>query len=84
VKIFRFITGAVSALALTFLLTKAWLESLVSERLWTFINNQLSSGANPGLTSDIELVVVVSISLLTSTLLIYLALKIWSLRHQRR
>lgn len=83
-KIFRILIPIAFVLTLTFLLTKAWLESLVSERLWTFINNQLSSGENPGLTSDIEFLVVLFAALLVSTLLTHAASKIWKLRIQRR
>jgi hypothetical protein len=81
-KIYRFLIAAVLVLALAFLFIKAWLESLVSERLWTWINNQLWSGANPGLTSDIELLVVSSTALLSSALITYFAFKAWNLKQK--
>lgn len=82
-KIHRMLIATAVVIALTFLLTKAWLESLVSERLWTLINNQLSIGENPGLTSDIELLVVVLAAALISAALTYFSFKIWDIYRQK-
>ncbi|VFR44630.1 hypothetical protein BRI6_0579 [plant metagenome] len=59
-------------LALTWVLARAWFQSALSERLWTWINGQFDAGAKPGLASDIEtvLVLVVSLALSVSAVLL--------------
>jgi hypothetical protein len=53
-------------LALTWVLARAWFQSALSERLWTWINWQFDAGARPGLASDIETVLVLVVSLAVS------------------
>lgn len=49
------------------LLAQWWFSTSMSESIWTWINVQIESGQNPGLASDIELLVTLICALLVST-----------------
>lgn len=48
------------------LLTRWWLSTSMSESIWTWINGLIDSGQNPGLASDIELLLTLACALLVS------------------
>jgi hypothetical protein len=72
----RIATGAV-VLSMAYVFTRLWLSSIWAEWFWTWLNNQLSAGKNPGLASDVELVVVLVCALVLSVSLVFLSLKVW-------
>lgn len=49
------------------LLTRWWLSTSMSESIWTWINGLIESGRNPGLASDVELLVTLVCALIVST-----------------
>ncbi|WP_194720633.1 hypothetical protein [Noviherbaspirillum malthae] len=55
-------------LLFTGLLARWWLSTGMSESIWTWINGLIESGQNPGLASDIELLVTLVCELLVSTI----------------
>lgn len=54
-------------LLFTGLLARRWLSTGMSESIWTWINGQMERGQNPGLASDIELLITLAGTLLVST-----------------
>lgn len=58
----RVISGLVIVL-MTYGFVRLWLGSAVSERFWTWLNARLSGGTDPGLASDVELVIVLAAAL---------------------
>jgi hypothetical protein len=50
------------------LLARWWLSTGMSESIWTWINGLIEIGQNPGLASDIELLVTLVCALLISTI----------------
>ena len=57
-------------LALTYVLASVWLASNWSEQLWTQLNGEIFSGTDPGLASDLELVLVVLSAFAISVVLV--------------
>lgn len=48
------------------LLVQWWLSTGMSESVWTWINDRIEGGQNPGLASDVELLIVLAGALLIS------------------
>ena len=48
---------------LTYIELRLWFGSAMSEAVWTWINQILSSGANPGLASDVEVVLAAAVAI---------------------
>ena len=71
-------------LALTYLFTSLWLNSAWSESFWTWLNLQISAGQNPGLASDLELIVTLVCSLVLSAVAVLFLFKAWSAAIKRR
>jgi len=67
----------IAVLLLTYLFTRLWLRSSESERFWTWLNSLLANGADPGLTSDVELITVLAVALAGAVIVVYLSLKLW-------
>jgi hypothetical protein len=72
----RIATGAI-VLSMAYGFTRLWLSSMWAEWFWTWLNQQLSAGENPGMASDVELVFVLICSIALSVLLVFLSLKVW-------
>lgn len=64
-KYATYLAKAFLVLVLTYLITRWWLSTIWSERFWTWLNNKFG-GQNLGLTSDVELVIVLILALLAS------------------
>lgn len=75
---------AVIVLSMTYIFTRLWLGSAWSEHFWTWLNNQLSAGFNPGLTSDLELIVVLIGAFALSVSLVLMMCKGWNAATRRR
>jgi hypothetical protein len=60
-------------LLLTYSFTRLWLGSALAESVWSQLNQWIESGQNPGLTSDVELVVsVLAAFILASAIVLFL------------
>ena len=59
----EFLLRIASTLVLFYSITKIWLSTPASEILWTSINSKIKNGAEPGLSSDIELIITMAIAL---------------------
>jgi hypothetical protein len=66
------LVGAV--LLLSYVLAHLWLNSPWSEAVWSHLNQWIENGQNPGLVSDIELVLVLLCALVLATSVVLLAL----------
>jgi heme A synthase len=64
-----------SVLLLTYSFTRLWLGSAWAELVWSQLNQWIDSGENPGLSSDIELVVSILVALLLSSAAVLLLIK---------
>jgi hypothetical protein len=71
------IATAAAVLSMAYVFTRLWLSSMWAEWFWTWLNNQLSAGQNPGLASDVELIVVLVCAFALSVGLVFLSLKAW-------
>jgi hypothetical protein len=75
---------ALPSLALTWLLVTLWFRSRCSEATWTWLNGRLSAGTDPGLASDLELVLAVLIGLGVSVATVALAARLLRKRQEQR
>lgn len=76
-KVLRITARFAAVLLLTYLFTRLWLQSSGSERLWTWLNSRLTEGADPGLASDIELLIALAGALTGAIVVVYSLLTIW-------
>jgi len=67
-KLLQRIAFLVLILLFAGLLTRWWLSTSMSESIWTWINGLIERGQNPGLASDIELLITLACALLVSTI----------------
>lgn len=66
-----------TVLLLSYLMVSFWLGSRWSERLWSWLNDQTAGGKNPGLASDVELVLVLVVALALAVLAVSLIARLW-------
>lgn len=66
-----------AVLLLTYFFAQLWLRSWGSERFWTWLNSLISDGTNPGLASDIELLIVLAVALAAAVVVVLCSLRLW-------